>query len=251
MPLTHTSSAEGFLSVPTRPTVALPTSPTTEVDSTSWILQIAVASVTLHLLAVAWSGSGVPARRVPRTAASEIAPTSATIEQVELTPEVLPETPPPAPLQAAAPAPDAPPPATDLALPPLPAVVPISAVPSSVPVAFGLHVNGPVRLVGQASEASGAVGSRRVAEPIALDLAGEQNLVLPVLSYPTRAKRLHLTGTAVLDFHTTAAGEITDVRVRVSSGHLILDDSAKQNLGAGRWKGRPGYYLKAFEFTLQ
>ena len=250
MPLMHSTSAEGYLAVPTAPTLPRSVSSPVPVDSTSWVLQIAVASVTLHLLAVAWSGAGVPAPRAMRATPTAVAPTTATIQEVQLTPETLPEPVTPS-VSELTPTPDAPPPATDLALPPLPALVPISAVPSSVPVAFGLQVNGPVRLVSQASDASGAVGGRRLAEPVTLDLAGEQNLVLPQLSYPARAKRLHLTGTAVLEFNTTAAGDITDVRVRVSSGHAVLDDAAKQNLAAGRWKGRPGYYLKAFEFTLQ
>ena len=54
----------------------------------------------------------------------------------------------------------------------------------------------------------------------------------------------------LVEFRTTSAGDVVDVRVHTSSGHPLLDDAAVENLRHGRWKGLPGYYVKAFEFTL-
>jgi protein TonB len=168
--------------------------------------------------------------------------------------QMVPETPPPEPLprvDESTPSPDDPGPAADLDLPPLPQVQPIAAVPSSVPVAFGLGVKGAVRLVSDAANASGAVGGRRNAEPVALDFEAEHNLLLPPIAYPPRAKRQRITGTALIEFRTSPTGEISGVRVRESSGHAILDQAAQENLQAGRWTGPPGYFVKAYEFTLQ
>lgn len=213
------------------------------------VLPIATASIAAHLILIAWFGAGIPVppARIVREAAPAAIPLP--IEEIKLVAEI----PPPDLLreQEPSPAPDAPAPAAPLDLPPLPQLQAIAAVPSSVAVAFGVEAKGPVRLVSDAAHASGAVRGRRAAEPIALDLAGEQNLLLPPISYPVRAKRQRLTGTALVEFRTSATGEIADVRIRQTSGHAILDQAAQDNLKAGRWKGQPGLYMKAYEFALQ
>jgi TonB family protein len=249
MPLSHSTSADTFVfeTEPKRDQAS--TLFPAAADPTHLAPQIAIASIATHLILIAWFGGGVPPPRSrPHTA---VAPTVtvATVENVQLTPE------PPLPVKPIAPAqmpiPDAPPAAADLALPPLSVLAPVAAVPASVPVAFGIQVKGPVRLVGDASTASGSVGGHGAAEPLALDLDGEKNLVLPTLRYPPRARHLRLTGTVVMEFQTNQAGDIFDVRIRSTSGHALLDEAAKENLQAGRWRGRPGLFLKAFEFTLQ
>lgn len=214
-------------------------------------LPIVTASVAAHLILVAWFGAGVPhpSARIVREVATPVTPVVVENVQVE-----QPETPPPELKQRVeepVPSPDSPTPVADLDLPPLPQVQPIAAVPSSVPVGFGISINGPVRLVSDAANASGAIGGRRSNEPVTLDLEAAQNLLLPPLSYPARAKRQHVTGTVLIEFRTSPTGEIFGVRVRESSGHALLDEAAQENLRAGRWKGQPGFYVKAFEFTLQ
>ncbi len=157
----------------------------------------------------------------------------------------------PVPPQPNSAVPDLPPPPAATELPSLPQVQAIVAVPSTIPVAFGIEPKGPVRLVSDAANASGGGLVRRPTEPIALDLAGESNLLLPPLSYPLRAKKQRLTGTVLVRFRTDPTGRIFDVRVHQSSGHALLDQAAEENLQAGRWKGAPGLYVKAFEFTLK
>lgn len=212
------------------------------------LLPVATASIAAHLILIAWFGAGIPVppARIVRDTTPAAIPLP--IEEIQLVaetppPELLPDT-------ASSPSPDAPAPAAPLDLPPLPQLQAIAAVPSTVAVAFGVEAKGPVRLVSDAAHASGVVRGRRAAEPVALDLAGEQNLLLPPISYPVRAKRQRLTGTALVEFRTSATGEIADVRIRQSSGHAILDQAAQDNLKAGRWKGQPGLYMKAYEFAL-
>jgi TonB family protein len=55
----------------------------------------------------------------------------------------------------------------------------------------------------------------------------------------------------LIEFRTSPTGEISGLRVRETSGHAVLDQAALENLRTGRWKGQPGFYVKAFEFTLQ
>jgi TonB family protein len=121
-----------------------------------------------------------------------------------------------------------------------------------VPVAFGLAVQGKVRLVSDASLASGSVGGRALNEPVAIDgnSAAEKNLLIPDLTYPREALALKQQGTVLLEFHTSATGQIFGVRVRQGSGFDSIDEAALENLNQGRWLGRAGYYLKAYEFKL-
>lgn len=212
-------------------------------------LPLFTASIAAHLILVSWFGGGVPQPAVRRVREALPPTPAAIIEEVQLQAEPSPQTPPP--VNESEPTPDAPSPAAELDLPPLPQLQAIAAVPSSVAVAFGIEVKGLVRLVADAANASGAVGARRSAEPVALDLQAQHDLLLPAITYPAKAKRQRLAGSVLIEFRTNATGEISDVRVREGSGHEILDRAALENLRAGRWKGRPGFYVKAYEFTLQ
>ena len=214
-------------------------------------LSIVTASVATHLLAIAFLGSGVPAA----TARPRIVSAPAPVEVVESV-TLVPEPPPPPDVKPVEtdPLPPSPEPAAALDLPPVEPIQAIAAVPSTVPVAFGLEVTGPVKLVRDASLASGSGGARRPrAEPISLDdnAAAQRSLLLPTITYPADAKRRRLTGAVIVEFRTSPTGDIYDVRVRESSGHASLDRAALGNLRLGRWTGAPGYYLKAYEFTLQ
>jgi protein TonB len=145
---------------------------------------------------------------------------------------------------------ESPEPVAAIDLPPVAPVQAIAAVPSTVPVSFGIEVKGPVRWVNDPSQASGAVGGRR--QPISLDADGAaRNLLLPSLPYPPEAKKRRLTGSLTVEFRTTPTGDIQDVRVRESSGHDELDRAAIENLRKGRWVGPAGFYVKAYEFNLK
>ena len=144
--------------------------------------------------------------------------------------------------------------AADIDLPPLPEVAPISAVSADVPVAFSIAVTGPVHIVKDAAHASGAVGGRRSSVgPISVD-AGQENarfLLLPPLSYPTVALERRISGTVEIEFKTSPTGDITEIKVRTSSGHSELDRAALQNMRRGRWTGSAGFFVKNFVFVLK
>jgi TonB family protein len=134
-------------------------------------------------------------------------------------------------------------------LPDLPApAVPIAAVPASVKVDFGIQAVGPVQLVATAGEASGAGLAATAALP--REAVG-RSLLTPVLDYPAAALLRRLTGRVVVEFHTTARGDIIDVRVRTSSGSEILDQAALENIRLGRWVGEAGYFTKTYDFLLR
>lgn len=230
----------------------IPQAPAERRESVDLLLPILTASVATHLLLIAFLGGGVPPPPVRFERAPVAPPPAAVIEQVKLEPEPPPPPQEPPKQDLAVPTPDAPEPAAPLDLPPLPPVQAIAAVPSSVPVAFGIEVKGPVRVVNDASQASGAVGGRRrPAEPISLDDgAARRNLLLPTVAYPLDARRRHVTGTVVVEFRTSPTGDIYDVRVRETSKSESLDRAALENLRQGRWTGEPGYYVKAYEFSL-
>jgi len=219
----------------------------------SLLLKILTTSVVVHFLLVGVLGSGIPKPAVRPARAAVPPPTVAkVIEDVKLQEEV----PPPEPAKPieqdhVAPAPEIPA-AAAVDLPPLSQVEAISAVPSSVPVAFGIEVKGRVRLVADAAQASGAIGGRPLREPVAIDgdSAQEKNLLLPDVTYPPEALVKHQQGTVLLEFRTSVTGEIYAAKVRQSSGYPAIDRAALKNLGQGRWKGAAGYYLKTYEFKL-
>lgn len=213
---------------------------------------LVVTTTTLHLLLVGVLGFGLgedPQRARPKEA---VIPPTTLQQPVELKPvpveEVLQE--PPAledlPPDLAVPL------VADLALPPLPDLTPVSAVPATVPVAFAIPVQGPVRLTDDPARATGAFGG--TAGPVAIDGDGRlaKNLILPPLQYPLVALQRRITGTVDIEFRVGGTeGRIADARVRRSSGFNELDSAAVINLRRGRWLGAPGYYVKTFVFTLK
>ncbi len=226
--------------------------PPTKATETPLLLRILTTSLVAHLLLVGLLGSGLPKPQV-RPKRSAVPPAVATlIEDVKLQEEPPPEElKKPVDQSQVLPAPELPA-ASTIDLPPLSQVETISAVPASVPVAFGIEVKGRVRLVADASQASGAVGGRALQDPVTIDGNSSQakNLLLPQIAYPSDALVRHLQGTVVLEFRTTDTGEINSTKVRTSSGFPILDRAALNNLAQGRWLGRAGYFLKTYEFKL-
>jgi TonB family protein len=247
------ASRPDVISVDGRATSARPTASLSSPTEESLLLKILTTSVVVHLLLVGFLGSGIPRplARAPRPAAAPV--TSAKlIEEVKLQEEEVPPEPPkPVDQDRVVPAPELPA-AAQIDLPPINQVEPISAVPASVPVAFGLEVKGRVRLVSDASQAAGALGGRALQEPVAIDgdSSQEKNLLLPEVAYPPEALVRRQQGSVILEFRTSATGEISAVKVRQSSGYPAIDRAALKNLGQGRWKGSAGYYLKTYEFKL-
>lgn len=250
----HAVPETSFLSIPHSLAISSPASVSKdEIEkAANVVLPIATASLAAHLLAIAFLGAGVALPVSQPRRATLPPPPASVIEEIKI------EEPPPLPpqhivKQELTPAPEAPEPAVPLNLPQLPPIQAIAAVPSTIPVPFGLEAKGPVRLVANAAQANGSVGSRRRAEPVSLDLAGssERNLLLPAISYPADAKRRRITGQVLVEFHTSPTGEIYEARVNQSSGHASLDQAALENLRQGRWSGEPGFYVKAYEFSLR
>ncbi len=242
-----------FLSEGSRVATKRSTPSQTQAAQLPLLLRILTTSVVVHFLLIGVLGSGIqkPAVRPARTAVPP--PTVAkVIEDIKLQEEEIPPEPPkPVDQDRVLPAPELPA-AAKIDLPPISQIEPISAVPSSVPVAFGLEAKGRVRLVTDASQASGAIGGRALKDPIAIDgdSSQEKNLLLPEVTYPPEALVKHQQGTVLLEFRTSATGEIYDAKVRGSSGYPTIDRAALKNLGQGRWKGTAGYYLKTYEFKL-
>jgi protein TonB len=173
------------------------------------------------------------------------------VEDIKIEPE--PELLPPPPIKnEELPLDSEPPTSANIDLPALSPVEPIAAVSASVPVAFGIEVKGPVRLVADASQASGRVGGRRGPVPISLDddALQEKNLLVSPIVYPAVAQVRRQSGTVLVEFRTSPTGDIIDVKVRESSGFPTLDNAAVENLRHGRWAGAVGYYLKAYLFRL-
>jgi len=242
-----------FISEDTRVASGRSTLPHRQTREESLLPKILTTSVVVHFLLVGVLGSGIPKPAVRPARAAVPPPTVAkVIEDIKLQEEVIPpERPKPIDQDRVLPAPELPA-AAKIDLPPISQVEPISAVPSSVPVAFGLEVKGRVRLVSDASQASGSIGGRALRDPIAIDgdSSQEKNLLLPEVAYPPEALVKRQQGTVLLEFRTSATGEIFDAKVRQSSGYPAIDRAALKNLGQGRWKGTAGYYLKTYEFKL-
>jgi TonB family protein len=200
---------------------------------------ILTTSVCLHLLIVGYLGFGIPPQTVRPRIARAAPPPPPIIEDIQLE---APPPPPKAPREALRD--QQPPTAQDLPA----AVSAISAVPSTVNVAFGIRVVGPVHLVSDTAEASGTGLVASPAEPT--EVSG-RSLLIPMLNYPPDALYRRLTGKVVVEFHTTSRGDIVDVRVRSSSGYDVLDRAALENLRLGHWVGEAGYFTKTYEFILR
>ncbi|MFA5263127.1 MAG: TonB family protein [Opitutaceae bacterium] len=219
----------------------------------SVLLPILTASLSLHLVLTGIFGAhGINPAQVrakrPVTPVSEVK----LIEDIRLEPEPVDEQP-ASRVQEETLTTPAIPMAANIDLPPLAKVEPISAVAASVPVAFGIAVTGPVRLVSDAAKASGAVSGRRaVPMPVSLDenASEEKYLLLPRIDYPPDAILRQQSGAVIVEFRTTPTGEITEINVRQSSGFAALDKAAVNNLKRGRWSGQSGFYSKTFEFRL-
>jgi TonB family protein len=195
-------------------------------------------SVCLHLLFVGYLGYGGPADvRRPHTVPTAPLPPPI-VENIQL------DAPPPPKAQREVLRDDPPPSAPDLPA----AVSAVSAVPASVDVAFGIKAVGPVRLVSDASLASGGEVAAIPAAPI--EVQG-RSLLTPILNYPPDALYRRYTGRVVVEFHTTATGDIVDAGIRISSGYDSLDRAALENLRSGQWVGEAGYFTKTYDFVLR
>lgn len=214
----------------------------------SLLLPIITSSFALHLILVGFFGAGVPKPAIIPVRTALPPPPSAVrlIEEVKLEPETVQLkdlTTPPEDLL----------PADSTDVPGIARVEPITAVPVSVPVSFGVKVNGPVRLVDDAALASGAIGGRpTLAAPISLDGENgqEKSLLLPTLPYPAEALQSHEAGIVEIEFHANATGDVHGVKIHTSSGLATLDNAALGNVRRGRWIGAAGFYVKRFEFRL-
>lgn len=204
------------------------------------LTSLLTASACLHLLIVGWIGYGAPKHEICHRARHEESPSAPVIENVHLE-----EPPPPQQSQEITKSSDVVS-STSLNLP-APAA-PISAVPANVAVNFAIKVVGPVHLVSTTAESSSSALTNTVALPT--EVTG-RNLLTPEIAYPPIAKYKHLTGDVVIEFHTTARGDISEVKVRVSSGHAELDQAALENLRLGRWVGEAGYFTKSYHFVLR
>jgi protein TonB len=236
---TAQASAEsvGDLPVPVRRPMEASSQPTTPKRDIP-LSTILTTSVGLHLLLIAGLGFGIPVQpQRPRAARAE-KPPPPIIENIQLAAppppvaarDILRQLPPPTPQD-------------------LPMAVPtISAVPSSVSVAFAICAIGPVHLVSDTAEASGADLAPTAVEP---HEATGRSLLTPLLNYPPNALYRRITGRVVIEFHTTARGDIVDARVRTGSGHDVLDQAALENLRQGRWVGEAGYFTKTYDFVLR
>jgi protein TonB len=222
----------------------------TPIDS-NLVWSILTTSAALHLLFIGFLGASIPKPSPARSKPGVPAPSAVQlVEDIKLDPE--PEAKPPEPLKSEdIPLQAEPPAAASVDLPPVTTIEPIAAVSASVPVAFGIEVKGPVRLVSDPSQASGRIGGRPGPVPVSLDdtLDGK-DLLLPQIVYPAAAQVRRQSGTVLIEFHSTPTGDITDPKIYESSGYPALDNAALENLKHGRWVGAAGYYLKAYLFKL-
>ncbi len=216
-------------------------------DDGSLILSILTTSLCVHLLIIGLIGARLPEDPAqPQTPPSS--PPTRFIEDVRLESQKIPAPPPsvkldkvlPPPLPASAPRID---------LPPLPQIAPVAAVPASVPVAFALHVAGPVHLVGDFSQASGTATAASGPQDINDDHLG-RNLLIPPITYPPGALLHRVSGEVQVEFRTSATGDIYDAKIRRSSGFETLDWAALENIRHGRWTGEAGYFTKTYDFIL-
>ncbi len=64
---------------------------------------------------------------------------------------------------------------------------------------------------------------------------GVRAIDLPQPRYPRRSVRLGHEGTAIVEVHVLASGQISRVKLRRSSGHRLLDDAAIEAAKLGRY----------------
>ena len=87
--------------------------------------------------------------------------------------------------------------------------------------------NSPAAVVSEAAAVASAKSSARPPENVEKqpNLTGIRDLIVANLTFPVRARKLGLRGKLVVAFDLAADGEVTDIAIRVGSGHDILDDS--------------------------
>jgi protein TonB len=216
-------------------------------DGGSVLLGIFTTSLCLHFLIVGILGGHLPKEAAAPREIPAPAPTRL-IEDVKIEAEKIP--PPPVNRERILDEP-LPAPAAKVDLPPIPQVRPITAVAAGVAVDFALRVTGPVTLVSSSAEASGFVGVAP-SGPVEIDEATSgRNLLIPVLQYPPKALLHRETGRVQVEFRTSATGDISEAKLRRSSGSDDLDQAALDNLRQGRWTGEAGYFTKTYEFILR
>jgi TonB family protein len=216
-------------------------------DKGSLILSIFTTSICVHLLVIGFIGARLP-ESTPQARPVPPPPVTRLIEDVKLVSKKT--SPPPPPKLDKLPPPPLPTTAPRIDLPALPQIAAIAAVPASVPVAFALPVSGPVRLVGDFSQASGGAVSAPSGPQEINDTHFGRNLLIPAVAYPPEALLHHVTGEVQVEFHTSTTGDIYDAKIRRGSGSETLDWAALENIRHGRWTGEAGYFTKTYEFIL-
>jgi protein TonB len=83
-----------------------------------------------------------------------------------------------------------------------------------------------------------AAASRQPATPPVLQEATPEYDKNPVPEYPRRARQLGFEGTVVLNVRINQKGGVEDVKIVVSSGYSLLDQSALRSVKA--WLFKPG-----------
>jgi periplasmic protein TonB len=210
----------------------------------SILLPIFTTSICLHLLVVGFIGAHLP-EDAPRPRALLAPPATRLIEDIKLDSEKIPELPPPSKPDRIS-QPPLPSAVAQIDLPPLPQV----AVIAAIPVDFALRVSGPVRLVTASSKASGSIRAVPSGPQEIDDAHLGRNLLIPSIVYPSEALLHRVSGEVQVEFRTSATGDISDARIRRSSGSGALDWAALENIRHGRWTGEAGYFTKTYVFIL-
>lgn len=235
-------SFPGILSRSAESEVSFPVTKVRENDLARLLAALLTTSACLHLLIVGFLGHGIPAD-VPRLKVRAAAPAPVKVyENVQL--DVAPP-PPKAPaeiLHQALP--------TPVDLPDIGPVPLVAAIQSTAKVDFAILTAEPVRIVKTIAEASGGAILPIPDEPVALETqSAKGQLLSPQLPYPPEAHRRHLSGNVVIEFKTTATGDIYAAHVRTSSGHLSIDNHALELVRKSRWTGSVGFFAIPYEYS--
>jgi TonB family protein len=238
----NSRSLSGILSSAERSAAPFPVASISDTDFRRLLTAVLTTSACLHLLVVGFLGHGIPAD-LPHLKARPAAPAPVKVyEDVQL--EAAPP-PPKAPaevLRQVQP--------TPVELPEIGPVPAIAAVQATVKVDFAILTPEPVRIVSTIADASGSAALPIPDEPIALETqTAKGQLLSPQLPYPPEAHRRHLSGHVVIEFKTTATGDIYAARVRSSSGHLSIDSHALELVRKSRWTGSVGYFAIPYEYS--
>jgi TonB family protein len=101
---------------------------------------------------------------------------------------------------------------------------------------------------GRAGKAGGTPGA---AQPVPFSAAGGGSFPSP--SYPSAARSARLEGTVVLLVTVESSGTPSSVEIRTSSGHVMLDNAARDHLRRNwRWpSGESRLFLVPIKFVLK